>query len=73
MLTQRDARVIELLPEIKVPSLVVSARRRTVPRSLRLHGGENSGGEKGGDPGSRPRRQHRPAAGLYRRRVAVPR
>src|SRR3984893_18497226 len=44
-----------------------------MPAGLRLHGGENSRSEKSGDPGRRPRRQHPPAAGVYRGGVAVPR
>ena len=48
-------------------------RRHAVPRRLRLHGRQDSRRAEGGDPGRRPRRQHRPAAGLHRRRAAVPR
>jgi pimeloyl-ACP methyl ester carboxylesterase len=72
MLTQRDARVIESLPDIKVPG-GGRRRRHPVPRGLGLYGFEDSGCEKGGDPGSGPHRQHRPAAGVHRRGVAVPR
>ena len=51
MLTQRDARVIELLPDIKVPSPDRGRRRRhAVPGGVRLHGGKNPGRTKGRDP-----------------------
>jgi len=47
MLTQRDARVIELLPDIKVPALVVvGADDTAVPGGFRLHDRENSRREK---------------------------
>jgi pimeloyl-ACP methyl ester carboxylesterase len=75
MLTQRDARVIEVLPEIKVPSLIAHRGRRrrcAVPGGIRLHGSENSRREESSDPLRRSRRQHRPAAGLYRCCAAVP-
>ena len=48
-------------------------RRHAVPGRFRLHGGKNSRRAESGDPGRRPRRQYRPAAGLHRRGAAVPR
>ena len=74
MLTQRDARVIEVLARYQGAVADRGRRRRhAVPGRLRLHGGQDSRRAEGGDPGRRPRRQHRPAAGLHRRRAAVPR
>jgi pimeloyl-ACP methyl ester carboxylesterase len=73
MLTQRDARVIERCPHQGAVAGRGRRRRHAVPGRLRLHGGENSRRAEGGDPGRRPRRQHRPAAGVHRRRAAVPR
>ena len=72
MLTQRDARVIELLPEITVPS---RGRRRghAVPCGRRLHGGENTECEEDSDPERRTCGQYRPAAGLSRCATAVSR
>ncbi len=66
MLTQRDARVIELLPDIKVPSLDRGRRRRrAVPCGVRLHGHKDPRRTKGRDPRRRSRRQHRSAQGFY--------
>ena len=74
MLTQRDARVIESLPDIKVPSLiVVGADDTPFLAASDYMAAKNSRRAEGGDPGRRPRRQHRPAAGVHRRRAAVPR
>ncbi|MGY4342073.1 pimeloyl-ACP methyl ester carboxylesterase [Bradyrhizobium sp. LM2.9] len=65
MLTQRDAKVIELLPDIKVPAADRCRRRRhAVPRRVRLHGGKNSRRTKSRDPRRRACRQHRSAAGF---------
>ena len=74
MLTQRDARVIERLPDIKVPSLVVvGADDAPFLAASDYMAAKIPGATESGDPGRRPRRQHRPAAGLHRRGVAVPR
>ena len=74
MLTQRDARVIELLPEIKVPSLVVvGADDAPFLAASDYMAAKIPGAQKGGGAGRRPRRQHRPAAGFYRGGAAVPR
>ena len=68
MLTQRDARVIELLPNIKVPALVVVGAD-----DAPFLAASDYMAAKGGDSGRRPRRQHRSAAGVHRGRPAVPR
>ena len=74
MLTQRDARVIESLPDIKVPSLVVVGADDTPFLAASDYmAAKIPGATEGRDPGRRPRRQHRPAAGLHRRGAAVPR
>ena len=74
MLTQRDARVIESLPDIKVPSLVVVGADDTPFLAASDYmAAKIPGAQESGDPGRRPRRQHRPAAGLHRRGAAVPR
>ncbi|MGY4354977.1 pimeloyl-ACP methyl ester carboxylesterase [Bradyrhizobium sp. i1.7.7] len=66
MLTQRDARVIELLPDIKVPSLVVvGADDAPFPCGVRLHGHKDPRRTKGRDPRRWSRRQHRSAQGFY--------
>ena len=74
MLTQRDARVINSLPNIKVPSLiVVGADDTPFLAASDYMAAKIPGRAKGGDPGRRPRRQYRPAAGVHRCGVAVPR
>jgi pimeloyl-ACP methyl ester carboxylesterase len=66
MLTQRDARVIDSLPTIAAPALVVGG---AVPHRQRLHGRQDPRRAQAGDPERRPRREHRPAAGVQRRRA----
>ena len=70
MLTQRDARVIEIAAGYQGSGAGGGWRRRcAVPRRIRLHGGEDSRRQEAGDSGGRSRREYRSAAGLYRRGV----
>ena len=74
MLTQRDARVIEIAARYQGPVAGGGRRRRcAVPGRIRLHGGEDSRCNEAGDCGGRSRREYRSAAGLHRRGVAIPR
>ena len=73
MLTQRDAGVIETLPHIKVPALVVVGADDTPFLAASDYmAAKIPGAGRGGDPGRRPRRQYRPAAGLHRRGRSLP-
>jgi len=73
MLTQRDARVIESLPDIRVPSLVVVGADDTPFLAASDYmAAKIPGAQKWWSrPPATP--SHRPAAGLHRRGAAVPR
>jgi len=65
MRTQRDARVIELMPTIKVAVDGGGGRRRhPVSRQPTTNGGEQSRRDKGGDPAAATPPLFDPAAGI---------
>jgi len=66
--------VIESLPDIKGPFAgVVGADDTPFLAASDYMAAKIPGAKKAVDPGSGPRRQHRPAAGVHRRGVTVPR
>ncbi len=74
MLTQRDAGVIEALPGIRVPSLVVVGADDTPFLAASDYmAAKDSGRGKSRNPWRWPRREHRPAAGVHRCSAAIPR